>query len=151
MRSSCVFSALRLDPSFYVVVWLFYTMNWIEWWVVFSYQHSLWKITMIKSLLQKSYKNIDFLTRSFTRSFWKCVDFCGINDWRRVTEVPTGEEIRFFPLFFSKKVARRFARRWKSILCTFNEWVEHWYINPCLMKKPNRKCVLKCKLSVLIE
>jgi len=33
-------------------------MNWIEWWVVFSYQHSLWKITMIKSLLQKSYKNI---------------------------------------------------------------------------------------------
>ena len=27
------------------------------------------------------------------------------------TEVPTGEEIRFFPLFFSKKTARSFARR----------------------------------------
>ena len=32
------------------------------------------------------------------------------------TEVPTGEEIRFFPLFFSEKVARRLHEGESSIL-----------------------------------
>ena len=35
------------------------------------------------------------------------------------TEVPTGEEIRFFPLFFSEKVTRSLHEVKSSILRTF--------------------------------
>ena len=100
-------------------------------------------IHFLHTLLKKCYNATHWDDVLGNRSSHQC----------RFARVCTVFFVKIYTKFYTKSFCEslKSTRSLKFNPAHFYEWDEHWYRYPCLMKKPNRKCVLKCTLTVLIE